>query len=390
MSKVIRRSFGMQIAAAKGGEDRTVDVVASTDALDRNGRIVMQDWDLSRFKANPVVLYDHNSWGIPIGFAKSCEVVEGKLLATLCFVDAKANPLAEQVWQGIQQGALRAVSVGWMAKSARVEKVNGKDVVVMSGNELLEISVVPMPANADAVMQQQASFDAAVDALVLASAPAPQPKPAASEAGAANGVTMSLAIVAAILGLASTAPEPEVIEGVKTTKASAEKAERERAALEKELLAATGADSTGKALGIVAGWKASADQLAALKLETAAKEKLAKEEADKAARAALMKEHAKKFTPAMKAWAETQTLDALTGFVASAPEIPGLAGSEVKENLENNPTAGTDVGGKKWEELSRNEKAHLHDTNHALYEALKAEYAKRTGKTVGYARVVQG
>lgn len=148
---LVCRAFA--IRAVREGA-RECDFVASTDAVDSYGEIVEQDWDLARYKANPVALYNHSRYGttLPIGHATKCEVEEGTgLVCTLRFVTAEANPLAEQVWQSIRQKSLRAVSVGFRPRDVRRELRDGKEVYVLSDNELHEISVVPIPANPEAL-----------------------------------------------------------------------------------------------------------------------------------------------------------------------------------------------------------------------------------------------
>lgn len=161
--ELLRAVFEAKLS--KGTADRTIDVIASSPSLDGNGRIVMQDWDLSRYEKNPVVLWNHGLGAgyfgdsadtdltLPIGFATSVRVEQGLLKATLNFVDEKANPIAEKVWQGIQQGSIRAVSVGWQSGTVRWETHDNVEVAVLSQNELLEISAVAVPANADAVKE---------------------------------------------------------------------------------------------------------------------------------------------------------------------------------------------------------------------------------------------
>jgi hypothetical protein len=115
MNELFRRSYSLAVRA-QADATPSVDVIASSTALDGYGEIVAQDWDLRRYEANPVVLYGHNSYAMPIGHASNVRVEGDKLLATLNFVDARANPMAEQVWQGVLQGSLRAVSVGFRSK----------------------------------------------------------------------------------------------------------------------------------------------------------------------------------------------------------------------------------------------------------------------------------
>lgn len=138
--------------------DRECDFVASTDAVDSYDEVVAQNWDLARFKANPVILYAHNSRELPVGKATRCEMVNGSLECTIKFASERANPRAEEVWCCVQEGVLRAVSVGFNPRDVRLEKRDGKDVYVLDDNELYEVSVVPVPANAEALakMKQRA------------------------------------------------------------------------------------------------------------------------------------------------------------------------------------------------------------------------------------------
>src|SRR5206468_1279430 len=115
---ILRRAFAVQ-CKAQGENSRAIDVIASTDAVDLDNEVLVQDWSLERYRANPVVLYFHN-WissepedTLPIGFATDVGVIDGRLQATLNFVDEKASELAERCYQGFRQGSLRAVSVGF-------------------------------------------------------------------------------------------------------------------------------------------------------------------------------------------------------------------------------------------------------------------------------------
>lgn len=160
--ELINRTLSISSSDSIDEEKRSVRVVASSTAIDSYGEIVEQSFRLERYQRNPVVLYGHNKSGIlglggapedtlPIGYASELGVSGGKLLATLNFVDEKANPLAPLVFEGFKQGSIRAVSIGFYPHEVREETRNGEDVFVLSQNELFEISVVPMGANPDAV-----------------------------------------------------------------------------------------------------------------------------------------------------------------------------------------------------------------------------------------------
>ena len=161
--KMLTCAAAIQRAAPPAGEqaqpERTLDVVASTAVLDRQGEVLEQSWRLERYLANPVVLYAHDSWDLPIGTAENVRVEDGALRARIRLVSDEANPLAGRVWKLIQEGALRAVSVGFIPHGARLEKrarAEGEldeEYLVLSDNELLEISVVPVPANPEALAE---------------------------------------------------------------------------------------------------------------------------------------------------------------------------------------------------------------------------------------------
>lgn len=140
---------------------RTVDFVASTDAIDSYGESVCQDnWQLERYLSNPVALFAHMSRELPIGHSTRCEVTtdNGKkqLECSIQFSTAEANPLAEQVWQSLRQKSLRTVSVGFIPHTIRWEKRGDQEIYVLDDCELFEISVTPVPANPEALAKMRA------------------------------------------------------------------------------------------------------------------------------------------------------------------------------------------------------------------------------------------
>lgn len=133
---------------------REATFIASTDAIDSYGEIVAQNWDLTRYRANPVVLFAHNSRE-PIGRATSVGVVGGRLECTIQFAEGIAR--AEEVWSLVQQGMLKAVSVGFRPREVRAELRDGKTIYVLDDNELHEISIVSVPANPEALAKSGAT-----------------------------------------------------------------------------------------------------------------------------------------------------------------------------------------------------------------------------------------
>lgn len=137
-------------------DTRTASFVASTEVQDADGDIVEQSWKLERYKRNPVVLFAHDNRSLPIGKASNVEVRDGRLETDITFASAEANPLAENVWRSVQEGTLRAVSVGFRPHKIKSERRDDKDVCVLGDNELYEISVVPIPSNPEALARMKA------------------------------------------------------------------------------------------------------------------------------------------------------------------------------------------------------------------------------------------
>jgi HK97 family phage prohead protease len=143
--------------------------VASTGTVDRHGEVVSPDgWDLKNFKKNPVLLWGHSHEQLPIGTAKKIWVDgEGKK-AKLMFepVFHEVTELARAVKRLFEDGILKTFSVGFKPIDA--------DGDTYTRQELLEISAVNVPANADAMMLAYKSLkdDFEADTIEKAGIPA--------------------------------------------------------------------------------------------------------------------------------------------------------------------------------------------------------------------------
>ena len=139
----------------KDGENVRISYIASTDAIDRYGDVVSQNWDLESYKNNPVILWNHEQMAPPIGRATSVEIVEGKLMIDVEF--DMADPHAAMIARKAQAGFINAVSVGFQpiemtqrSELSKDHKAYGPDGVFYQRSELLELSVVTVPANGQA------------------------------------------------------------------------------------------------------------------------------------------------------------------------------------------------------------------------------------------------
>lgn len=170
---VLRREVAVSLRVIDE-ESRSIEVIASTETLDSHGDVLKQFWDLSRYQKNGPVLWNHNihesgpfSFGgavrpedtMPIGKGDDARVESGKLIARLTLVKGsrEEEPFVDKLWRRIQQGVIKAVSVGFRPGTVtRVLNAAGATDHFELGsaerpNELREISFVPMGSNPDAV-----------------------------------------------------------------------------------------------------------------------------------------------------------------------------------------------------------------------------------------------
>jgi HK97 family phage prohead protease len=118
---------------------------------DRMGEIVDQkSWDFKNYMENPLLLWGHDpsqpEYVLGQTLSLAYDEKEDATYAEVRF-DTDINPKAELIFNQVARGTLRAVSVGMIVHSEDSEK----DTTILKDCELLEISVVPIPANPRAI-----------------------------------------------------------------------------------------------------------------------------------------------------------------------------------------------------------------------------------------------
>lgn len=137
-------------------ESKTITAIGSKETIDRDGDVVKLDgMDLKNFKRNPVVLWTHNAYDLPIGRAEKVWVDNKKLMFKIKFASAEENPKAEYVYKLFKGGYLNAFSIGFRPdyETVTYKEVKGKQVRYINNSELFEISAVNIPANTAALIQ---------------------------------------------------------------------------------------------------------------------------------------------------------------------------------------------------------------------------------------------
>jgi len=134
-------------------ENGTFDVIVSTEVVDRAGEIVRQDgWDLTNYKNNPIVLWGHDYFSLPIGICTDTYNTSYRGVPALgargVFLSAEINPFAQQVRRMYEYGVKSGYNVGCTTSVGFIPKeFDPEDKSVITRAELLEFSFVPIPAN---------------------------------------------------------------------------------------------------------------------------------------------------------------------------------------------------------------------------------------------------
>lgn len=143
-------SYGYIEKASKLNEGE-VEFIVSTNDWDAHGeRINVEGINIKDFNKNPVVLYGHDSFNLPVAKATKVWKENGKLMARAKFYLKDDFP--RKIYNYIVDGFLSAVSIGGMVEEW------GDDGRTINKLTMKEFSVVSIPANQNALVTAK-SFD---------------------------------------------------------------------------------------------------------------------------------------------------------------------------------------------------------------------------------------
>lgn len=128
--------------------DNKFHVVFSSATQDRHWDVVEQNFQLKHFKKNPVLLdsHDYSSITSIVGKVENIKVKDGKLQGDVIF--ALENPIGLLGYKLAKDGFLNTTSIGFIPLEFDEKTSNIID------SELLEISVVSVPANPEALFEK--------------------------------------------------------------------------------------------------------------------------------------------------------------------------------------------------------------------------------------------
>jgi HK97 family phage major capsid protein/HK97 family phage prohead protease len=145
---IVRREAPASISIR---DNRTIRFVFSDETCDRYGDIIKADgWQLANYRRNPVIIWNHNADGDPenvIGRCLDVSVIGKQLVGTVEFAD---HQFAQFVFDMVTQGFINSTSVGFRPLKYKQAPGNSGGLI-FEESELLEISIVSVPANPSCV-----------------------------------------------------------------------------------------------------------------------------------------------------------------------------------------------------------------------------------------------
>lgn len=165
----IHRAYG-RVDRSAIREGQPLRVVMASEGRQADGiDLRMSGAQLDRYRANPVLGYGHSYWGrtnLPIGrVAPDSLMMDGSMLVGELEFD-QGDEFAREVERKMRSGYLNAVSIGFGVTEWESEQDSYWRGGVATKWELSELSVVPIPMDANAVVTAgRAQGDDLIDAV---------------------------------------------------------------------------------------------------------------------------------------------------------------------------------------------------------------------------------
>lgn len=142
--------------------NRVLEFIGSNELMDRDGEIVSPEgWDLINYKKNPVILFGHKYDQPAVAKAENVWVEGKNLMFRVKFPEPGTYELSDVLYKLYKGKFMAATSVGFIPKEWKDgtgEK--GQPVRTYLKQELLELSLVPVPANPSAILASKFLKDA--------------------------------------------------------------------------------------------------------------------------------------------------------------------------------------------------------------------------------------
>jgi HK97 family phage prohead protease len=153
-----RRASVEAILRDVSSDGRLFNFICSTAEVDRSGdSIAVGGWQLANYRRNPILLWAHDSSSVPVGKAVSIGTDGGQLTASFKFANTRFGKAIAEL---VSDGFVRATSVGFKPLAFTFSKDPARrGGLDFAKQELLEVSIVPIPCNQSCLLQSITGTD---------------------------------------------------------------------------------------------------------------------------------------------------------------------------------------------------------------------------------------
>ncbi len=152
----IRKDFIPEEIKSLDESNRTIRFRITTGSVDRDRDVISPlGWKLDNYRANPIVLFSHDYSSLPVARTIDIQADNSGLSAVAEFAGAEIYPFADTVYRMVKAGFLNATSVGFRPIAWTFNE--DRKGVDFSETELLEFSVVAVPANAQCLVEARSA-----------------------------------------------------------------------------------------------------------------------------------------------------------------------------------------------------------------------------------------
>lgn len=140
----------LEIKEYKEIDDEIIEIMASDESVDRDNDVIKVDgWNVDNWLKTGSLIYGHDpsSPFNVVGTAHGAEVRDGKLYLYSKLAKKGTSENHDAIRSLIDQKILRGVSVGFKSSDFEANEFGGRNFLKQ---ELLEISLTPIPANSNA------------------------------------------------------------------------------------------------------------------------------------------------------------------------------------------------------------------------------------------------
>jgi HK97 family phage prohead protease len=162
MTERVQRFFAVQAEQDSELGPRQVRLRASTEALGRDGLVVVtRGIDLGPYQTNPVMLFEHDP-KMPVARALDVSIDNDALIVLAEFAPEGVSAKADEVCGLVKSGIVSGISCGLGFNSADTERVDPKNRAAgtrLLRSELREISFCGVPADKNSLVLERTDDD---------------------------------------------------------------------------------------------------------------------------------------------------------------------------------------------------------------------------------------